>query len=72
MVCQSNEAKADAKTEIKMLKMFSKHPNIVTLLGATAQKIQIPGQRRESAEVQMLFPMFKNGTVFDTMWKALG
>lgn len=51
MVCQTPAAKVDAKAELKLLKSFGKHPNIITVLGAKANSLAIPGQRREAMEV---------------------
>ena len=52
MVCQTPSAKADAKAELKLLKSFGKHPNIITVLGAKASSLNVPGQRREAMEVR--------------------
>ena len=71
MVCQTPSAKADAKAELKVLKMMSSHPNHINILGASAQGVTVPGQRQESMEVNFLFPFYKRGTVFDAMWGAL-
>jgi serine/threonine protein kinase len=71
MVCQNGPAKADAKAELKILKAFSAHPNIITVLGGTARTMVVPGQNYESMEVHFLFPFYEEGSAFDVMWKAL-
>ena len=71
MVCQTAAAKADAKSELKLLKAFGAHPNLIAVLGASARAMTVPGQRVESMEIHFLFPLYRDGSLFDIMWAAL-
>ena len=71
MVCQTAAAKADAKSELKLLKAFGAHPNLIAVLGASARAMTMPGQRVESMEIHFLFPLYRDGSLFDIMWAAL-
>ena len=72
VICQTKEAREDARTEWKMLKAFGSHPNVITLVAAAAMRLPDEGGRRGHTAVNFLFPVYERGTVFDAIAKAMG
>ena len=65
LLCQSNEQIEDAHSELRALKAFANHPNIVRLVEHASTANKSGAQRNILRHVYLLFPFYQTGTCWD-------